>query len=163
MTGRITTREPYSPASAPSAPVKARSSRGAARVTSGTRGLLVALLLCGVAIGLPFLLLAWRHNPLPDDLDLARWADLATAGYIRPEVLPNLLAIALWAIWAQFVVAIAREIIAQTHRSASATRSRWVFPPIQRLACYLVAGSSFVLSLDPWIGSWLERDLTAWE
>src|SRR4051794_8656552 len=109
MTGRTPTREPYSPPSVPSAPVTEKSSRGAARVASGARGLLVAVLLSAVAVGLPFLLLAWRHNPLPDDLDPARWAHLAAAGYISPDVLPDLLAIALWAIWAQFIVAIARE------------------------------------------------------
>ena len=113
------------------------------------RAVVATTALLGLLIVLPWLIWSWRHNPLPQQFHPLRWAQLAADGYVGPDVIPDLLAIAIWLVWAQFVVAVGLELIARVSRGAAAPRSIVVIVPVQRLVTQLVAAITIVLSAHP--------------
>jgi nucleoid-associated protein YgaU len=110
------------------------------------RGLAAVIGTAFALVAVPGLVWAWRSNPLPSSFEPRRWAELATAGYVHPDVVPDLLAVALWLVWAQLALAVLREVIAQVRRGTAASRSRLVLPPVQTMAARTVAFVSVLFS-----------------
>jgi hypothetical protein len=105
--------------------------------------------LAGLALfaAIPLLLHTWRPDPLPHAWQPGRWLTLARRGYLHPDVLPNSLAVAAWLLWALLAAALAREIIAQLRRGATAARTGLLPAVVQRLARTWITSLSLLLTL----------------
>ncbi|WP_195905322.1 SARP family transcriptional regulator [Parafrankia elaeagni] len=110
-------------------------------------GAALALAALAAFVMIPLALWAWRGMPLPSTWEPARWMTLARRGYLHPDVLPNVLAALIWAMWAQVALALLRESAARLGRGASATRTTLLPSVIQHLAGSWIASLSILLSL----------------
>ncbi|WP_204012827.1 BTAD domain-containing putative transcriptional regulator [Virgisporangium aurantiacum] len=97
----------------------------------------VALL--GILVGVPAGLCWFVGSPLPRTLPTTwdAWARILTSS-IPDEAVINVLAIALWIVWAAFAYSVAVEIAA-ARRGKLATRRRLI-SPLQAVAALLIAG-----------------------
>src|SRR4051794_28649278 len=106
-----------------------------ARTRPALVGLAALTTLVAWAAGVPVLLIAWRHNPLPTELpSWERLTTLIQGGYLDPDVVPNTAAVVAWAAWAWVTACAALDIVARARhhhltppaRSLRAAVGRWV-------------------------------------
>ncbi len=95
----------------------------------------------------PWLLLAWRSDPLPDAWQPARWWTLARRGYLHPDVVPNSIAVLGWLVWTQLALALSLETIARLRRGAAAARTGLLPGIVQNLAHSWITSLSLLLTL----------------
>ncbi len=100
----------------------------------GVGALLISLLF---VIGVPTGLVAYVGWPLPTSLPTLDQIQLAFRSGIDPQLLINALAVVVWIVWAQLVVALASEVIAAV-RGRTARRLP-VLPGLQPAVAQLVA------------------------
>lgn len=111
---------------------------GRASAVPVTRGVTAALALLAAVAGVPLVLAVWAGNPLPNSLPGLDEASRAlTEGRISDRTLIKILAATCWLLWAQFVVAVALEVLA-AWRGWSTDRVPAV-PVARRAATALVA------------------------
>ncbi|MCM3920271.1 bacterial transcriptional activator domain-containing protein [Frankia sp. AiPs1] len=110
-------------------------------------GAVVALTGLLLFAAVPWLLLAWRSDPLPHTWQPARWWTLARRGYLHPDVLPNSIAVLAWLVWTQLALALVRETAARLRRGATAARTGLLPGVVQHLAHTWITSLSLLLTL----------------
>jgi nucleoid-associated protein YgaU/DNA-binding SARP family transcriptional activator len=111
-------------------------------------GLGALTLAAGLVLGVPAALIVYVGWPLPTRLPTLEGIRLALRSGIDPQLLINTLAIIVWVVWAQLVVALTVEVAAVARGRAA--RRVPVLPGIQAAAAHLVATITLVAaSLGP--------------
>lgn len=100
-------------------------------------GLVAVTLIVGFAIGVPAVLITYVGWPLPTTIPSLDDIQLALRGGIDPKLVINTLAVVVWIVWAQLVVAVVIETTAAV-RGRTARRVP-VLPGLQPAVAQLVA------------------------
>ena len=112
------------------------------------RGLAALLISLLFLIGIPAGLIAYVGWPLPTSLPTLDQIQAALRGGIDPQIVINVLAVIVWLVWAQLVLALTVELVAAIR--GSSPRRLPVLPGLQPAVAQLVAAITLaVATLGP--------------